>query len=282
MPAKLLVIDGNNLLHRARSGFTLGEHFVAFNFFRGFRALIEKLKPNRVVMVLDGAPKKRLGLLPEYKANRMLDPTSDDPRVKQKLAELADFRLQMSRVIDLLSERFPITVMRHPDIEADDLVAHLCTSAWEAVEITVVSTDTDYIQLLRDHPNVKLYNPVTKEYVEAADYDYAMWKALRGDPTDNVPGLVTDTKATDLVDDGERFAAWLTEGTNEAQLRRNLKLIRFHELSANEVAAVKSSTPKRDWDAVKARFTEWGFASIVKPGSWDKFVTTFDSLWGAK
>lgn len=280
MPAKLLIIDGNNLLHRARSGFTLGEHFVGFNFFRGFRALVEKLKPNRTVMVLDGAPKKRLELLPEYKANRALDATSDDPRVKQKLVELADFRIQARRVVDLLSEHFPITVMHHPDIEADDIVAYLCTSAWKVVEVTVVSTDTDYIQLLRDHPNVKLYNPVTKEYVKSTGYDYAMWKALRGDPTDNVPGLMTDAKATNLVNDGELFAAWLVEGTNELQLRRNLELIKFHELSINEVAAINSSTPKRDWDAVKARFVEWGFASIVKPASWDKFVATFDILWG--
>lgn len=278
MPAKLLVIDGNNLLHRARSGFTLGDHFVAFNFFRGLRVLVEKLEPSRVVMVLDGSPKKRLDIFPEYKANRAIDATSGDPKKLQKLAELADFRVQMDRVVGLLSERFPLTVMRHPEIEADDLVAHLCVSTWEAVEITIVSTDTDYIQLL-DRKNIKLYNPVTKEYVGAVGYDYAMWKALRGDATDNIPKLVSDAQALSMVEDGEQFTAWLNEGTNESLLRRNIELVKFQELNINEVASVKSSIPNRDWDAVKALFTEWGFASLVKPEQWTKFVGTFGHLW---
>ena len=38
--------------------------------------------------------------------------------------------------------------------------------------------------------------------------------------------------------------------------------------------------PKKDWNSVKTVFTDMGFQSIVKDGSWEKFVAPFESLWG--
>ena len=41
-----------------------------------------------------------------------------------------------------------------------------------------------------------------------------------------------------------------------------------------------STSPAQDWDGVRARFDEFGFKSITKDGSWEKFFGSFQHLWG--
>lgn len=273
----ILVLDGANLLHRARSGFTLGEHHVAFNFFRGLRPIIDKFKPTRVYMALEGVPKRQLTLLPDYKANRTLDPAAPDAAVK--LTSLQDFWRQKARVIALLKAHFPISVMWHPDFEGDDVIGNIVGSSSSTSDFVVVSTDTDFIQLVR--PNVRLYNPVTKLFVEApVGYDYCVWKALRGDPGDNVPGLMSDKQAIKLLTDPE--ASLTLEGLNEAQraqFERNHAIIQFHQWSPAEAALMNSSAPTRDWERVKVQFNAWEFKSITRDGAWEKFIAPFETLW---
>ena len=55
----ILILDGANLMHRARSGFATGDYFVVYNFFRGLRPLVEQFKPTRVYMALEGHAKAR-------------------------------------------------------------------------------------------------------------------------------------------------------------------------------------------------------------------------------
>jgi DNA polymerase-1 len=208
---KILFIDGHNFMHRARSGFQLGDYNVVYNFFRSLKPLIEQFGPNRVYFTLEGHPKKRYELLPEYKANRIVDQTTEAGQEKHK--SLADFHRQADVIVNMLALHFPISVMKHADFEADDLIFNVIRNASEAVEFTVVSTDTDFIQLLQKFPNVKLYNPVTKAFVEAPEYDYVHWKALRGDGSDNVPGIpgVGDKTAEEVMNDEDKLRALLTE-----------------------------------------------------------------------
>lgn len=68
---KVLILDGYNLLYRARySGMNKGDFSTIFNFFRSLRPLIEKFNPDTAYFVLEGMPKKRLELLSEYKGQR--------------------------------------------------------------------------------------------------------------------------------------------------------------------------------------------------------------------
>ena len=55
-----LIIDGHNFMHRARSGFQLGDFNVAFNFFRSLKPLVEQFKPNRVCFTLEGTPRRAI------------------------------------------------------------------------------------------------------------------------------------------------------------------------------------------------------------------------------
>lgn len=269
----ILVIDAMNQLHRARSGFTLGPAPVAFNFFRSFRALIEQFEPTRVCFVLDGHPKKRYELLPEYKANRKVEQGTPEH------TKLVEFHRQKDEVISMLSNFFPVSVIRHKDYECDDVVYSLIKRSSTVADWVVISNDSDFTQLLDEFQNVKVYNPINKSFVCKFPHNYVDWKALRGDASDNVPGLVSDADAYRMMNDPEKLTAFFNDNIVGDLFSRNHKLIKFMLVSDEEALDQTCSEPVRDWDAVKQRFDDWGFKSITKDGPWQKFVGTFDKLW---
>lgn len=273
----ILALDFMNAAHRARSGFKLGPAPVIFNFFRQFKSLVDRFKPNRVYVALEGRPVKRHETMTEYKANRVVAP--DDPRAE----ELARFFAQKDVIVDLLTKHFPVSVVRHPTSECDDTIANLVTASSSAVDWVIVSSDSDFTQLLHDRPHVRLYNPVQDAFVEAPeDYDYVTWKSLRGDASDNIPGVpgVGDKTATKIASDPNLLKEFLSRPEVGPIFARNYDLIRFMEWTREEAEQMTCSTPTKDWDAVKATFSGYGFTSMVKDGSWEKFVLGFDHLWG--
>lgn len=276
--SKILCIDGHNFMHRARSGFQLGDYNVIYNFVRNLKALVEQMQPTRIYFTLEGAPKRQLALLPEYKANRALDQTTEDGKDKHK--SLEDFNRQKALIIELL-QHLPISVVQHPDFEADDVIFNLINNSSTAVPWTVVSTDTDFIQLLQQFPHVKLYNPVTKAYVEAPkDYMYVHWKAWRGDPSDNIPGLVSDKRAVEMLTVPGSAVKELADPAIVEAWRRNNELIRFATWTDEEAMLMTSSSPAKDWDKVRSMFEGWAFQSLVKDTYWSKLLAAFDPLWG--
>lgn len=273
----ILCIDFMNAAHRARSGFKMGPAPVVFNFFRQFKALVDEFKPNRVYVVLEGRPVKRYEALTEYKANRVID--ESDPQYR----EMQKFYAQKDVIVDLLVKNFPVSVVRHPRSECDDTIYNLINRSTTAVPWTVVSSDTDFIQLLQEFSHVQLWNPVKKEHVKAPDnYDYITWKAMRGDPTDNIPGIpgVGDKTAEKLACDPDALAKFLEDPERAAIFTRNYDLVKFMTWTDEDRADMTSSAPSKDWQAVKSVFEGYSFSSMVKEESWQKFTRAFEQLWG--
>lgn len=273
----ILAIDFMNIAHRARSGFKLGPAPVVFNFFRQFKSLVDRFKPNRIYVVLEGKPVHRYEALAEYKAHRKVE--ADDPKAE----ELAQFFKQKDVIVDLLKRHFPVSVVRHPTSECDDTIANLIRTSSTAVDWVIVSSDTDFTQILHDRHNVRLYNPVQDKFVEAPkDYDYCVWKALRGDSSDNIPGIpgVGDKTAAKLASDPNLLAEFIYRPEVKPIFERNYNLIRFQEWSEEDRLQMTSSSPTVDWDAIKSVFEGYGFNSMVKDGSWQKYVSSFENLWG--
>jgi len=272
----ILAIDFMNQAHRARSGFQMGPAPVVFNFFRQFKALVDQFKPTRIYVALEGRPVHRYEAMGEYKANRKVE--ADDPRAK----ELEKFFKQKDVIVDLLQKHFPVSVVRHATSECDDTLANLVKRSSSAVDWVLVSSDTDFIQLLQDHPNLKLYNPVQKKFVEAPEYDYVVWKSLRGDATDNIPGVpgIGDKTAEKIALDPVLLKEYVTKSDVEPIFNRNYDLIRFKEWTNEELDAMTSSSPAKNWDAVKEVFAGYGFNSMVKDEAWQKFTSSFENLWG--
>jgi len=107
---------------------------------------------------------------------------------------------------DFVTEKTNCTVLQHPRLEADDLIAGWIQSHPDANHV-IISTDTDFVQLIA--PNVKQYNGVTettithegyfdkkglpvidKKTQEAKVAPDPQWllfeKCMRGDTSDNV------------------------------------------------------------------------------------------------
>jgi DNA polymerase-1 len=255
----------------------MGPAPVVFNFFRQFKSLIDEFKPSRVYVVLEGHPVKRYELLSEYKATRKID--ESDP----KYEELQKFFKQKNEIVDLLSKRFPVSVVRHSTSECDDTIYNLINRSSTAIPWTVVSNDTDFIQLIQEFSHVKVWNPIKKQFLEAPDaYDYVTWKSLRGDGSDNIPGIpgVGDKTAAELAENPDKLQEFLSDSSNASQFERNYNLISFRKWSEEERMEMTSSSPEKNWDDVKDFFSGYGFNSIVKEDSWKKFVDSFDPMWG--
>ena len=263
---KILLLDGYNLIYRARHSFARGPHSTIFSFFRSLRPLIEKFDPDKVYFVTEGYPKRRMDLLPEYKGTRVRD-------------DKDDFQRQKRYIINMLKERFPIEVVRHPEHECDDVLANLIRYRHADDDCVVVSTDTDFIQLLNQHSNVVLYNPIRKKYVPTPNYDYVTWKSLKGDGSDNIAGFhgIGDKRATTLALDESKLNEFLSSDETRLMFSRNYELIKFFDLE-KEMNYLESSSHTLNWDKVREEFLGLEFFSITNDKSWCKFINTFRKL----
>ncbi len=263
---KVLILDGYNLLYRAYHGNRFGQFHTVYNFFRSLRPIVEKFSPDRAYFVLEGVPVNNVDALASYKSNR--GAASDT------------FREHKSACVDLLRTSFPIEVIRHPNFEADDVVGGIVRHWHPGDDVTIVSSDTDFIQVLNEFSGVRLYNPVRKKFIDTPDYDYVTWKALRGDSADAIPGIpgVGDKTALKMIHDPVLMESKLSKDGNREVFERNLKLIRFDTLDG-EMDNLECSTPAPSWDNVRNVFKDFEFNSIVNDKSWQKFTNTFEPLW---
>ena len=267
MKQRVLLVDGYNMMYRARSGWAKGDNPIVFNFFRSLRATIDKFKPDVAYFVLEGRPIQRLETMAEYKGNR-------------EHHDRDDFIRQRRLIISLLKEKFPIHVVRHPHYECDDVLAALARVTHADDDVIVVSSDTDLYQLLSGDKSIELYNPVKKEFVDPPEFDYVSWKALRGDSSDNIPGIrgIGDKRARDLVDNPEALKSFLEQKNHLEVFQRNVDMIRFHELNPAEMSELERNVPSSDWSGLKQLFDDMKFFAITNVKSWSKFTSTFDKL----
>ncbi|GAB2666606.1 DNA polymerase I [Nocardia goodfellowii] len=191
----LLLLDGHSVAYRAFFALP-AENFKTVtgqttNAVYGFTAMLINLlrdeKPSHVAAAFDVSRKTfRTEAYPEYKANRSQTPD--------------EFRGQVELTKDVLAA-MGIPVMAIDGFEADDLIATLTTQATaQGFRVLIVSGDRDAIQLVTDDVTVLYprkgvsdltrFTPdevMTKYGLTPSQYpDYA---ALRGDPSDNLPGI---------------------------------------------------------------------------------------------
>ena len=257
---KVLLIDAYNMIHRSRFGWMKGDHSITFNFFRSLKSEIDRHTPDKVYIVSEGRPKHRILENPEYKANR------------QKITD-EGFHRQKKDIFNLCS-LMPLTFIRHEDYECDDVIGHLAAEVHVSDDVVICSSDSDFIQLL-DRSHISLWNPVKKSFVDRWPVDYLTWKALRGDKTDNVPGIkgVGDKTAMKLASDPDKLKEFLTADK-----------LKIFESAKSQISLAKISDNNFDThvysisiDALKEEFVNRGFKSIVEKG-WQKWINTLEVL----
>jgi len=262
---KVLLIDGFNLIYRSRGRFNVGEFGIVFSFLRSLRSICEKFNSDEVYFVLEGRPHHRYDLLPEYKANRVKE-------VDESFAN------QKNIILDILKNYIPINVISHKNYECDDVIANLANKVHCKDECIVVSTDSDFIQLLsKDSNRIKLYNPRKKSFIDSPDYDYVAWKALVGDKSDNIDGFsgIGPKRAESILENNFKMQTFLDDPEKRNLFDRNVNLIKFSTFSNSEISECFHSKTDPKWDELYSRINEMQFHSMLTEKYWQKFTDTF-------
>jgi DNA polymerase-1 len=185
LTGQLLLLDATNLGHRlfhAPSDRPLAERF-GFALNRWRRAV----EPTLAVAVFDGEGDGwRRELWPGYKAKRI-----DDPSRRPSAQDWIDIKRECQ------SARLRVAWLR--GVEADDLIASYTTVARVLeIDVSIVSSDKDLLQLVQDQPRVRVLDPGTgnasgPEEVRArfgvGPHELADLLALAGDASDGYPGI---------------------------------------------------------------------------------------------
>jgi len=211
---KLVIIDGNAILHRAfhampplttRNGEPVN---AVYGLVSMFLRIVQDLKPEGIVVTFD--EKEETFRHKEFKSYQSQRPPTAD-ELSSQFPKARDFFKAVG-----------VPIYSKPGFEADDVIGTIASEATEAPnsnnqksnksqipnskfqidEVVVVTGDRDLLQLVNDKKGIKLYMPVVglsnaKMYDEVAAKErmgvpaelIPDYKALVGDPSDNYPGV---------------------------------------------------------------------------------------------
>jgi len=247
----LLVLDVYALVYRAffalppltTSGGTPVN--AAYGFQRMLHRVLNDEKPTHVVACFDaGIPAERFAAVPEYKANRAETPD--------------DLRPQFGLVRRIL-EAYGIPIVEMEGEEADDCIATIVTRASEQrLNCVIVSGDLDLLQLANPHCTVVVtrrgISEMTRYDVAAVRERYGLapeqlpdFRGLKGDPSDNLPGVpgIGEKTAAKLIAQFGSLDALLAN-LDDVKPARIAQLLREHADKARRCRDV--SLAKRELD----------------------------------
>jgi 5'-3' exonuclease len=166
--------------------------------------LVGEYQPTHLVCCWDNdwRPQWRVDLIPSYKAHRveaeLPTPTEGGAHFEEEVPD--PLEVQIPVILDVL-EAFGITVVGADGYEADDVIGTLATAA--GMPVDVVTGDRDLFQLVDDEAEVRILytargvgrhervtNAVVQDKYGIDGRQYADFAALRGDPSDGLPGVV--------------------------------------------------------------------------------------------
>lgn len=294
----LVVIDGKSVLYRGY--YAMGNLATAqgkptgatYGFAMMGLRILKEFDPDYVVVAWDKSKtniRARQKLYEEYKANR--HPIPEDLQ-----EQISDVRR--------ICEAFGWPMLEVDDFEADDIMGTLAVQAREkGIDSILVTSDLDVLQLVNHHTTVcALKRGLTQTIlydVERFQQEYDMtpqqfidYKALRGDPSDNIPGVhgVGDKTAKQLIRDygdletvydhlediGGALAKKLTADREMAFLSRDL--VRLSLEAPVEFDDVTSHVEVTNPQAVDTIFEELSFHRLRSelPQNMQQSPTLFD------
>jgi len=283
-PKKLILIDGNAIIHRAYHALPplmtkKGELVNAvYGFASTLFTVIEKFQPDYLIATFDLAgPTFRHQEFEEYKAHRV--------KGDQELYD------QIPRVKELV-RAMNIPIYEKEGFEADDIIGTLSKKADELkedIETIIVTGDLDALQLVSEKTTVYTMRRGLSDSVlydaEKVRERYSLtpaqlidFKGLRGDASDNIPGVkgIGEKTAIDLL---SRFQT--LEGVYEhiaelkGAVKDKLERDKVMALKSKRLATIERSVPlELDLEAAKTHdfdreklvkfFQELNFFSLIK------------------
>ena len=240
---RLIIIDSNSIIHRAFHALppltTKNGQMVnaVYGFLLVFFKAVKDFKPDYMAACFDfPAPTFRHKKYKEYKAKRVKAPP-----------ELYE---QIPKIKEVLSA-FNIQIFEKEGFEADDIIGTIANAAAPA-EAIILSGDTDNFQLIDSR--VKVYN-LRKGVKDTVLYDENLvkekyqgigpeqlldFRALKGDPSDNIPGAagIGEKTAIGLIKEFGNLEniydnlALIKEKTRDLLLKNKEQAFLSRELSA--------------------------------------------------
>ena len=275
----LLIVDGFSLVFRAFYGIPdtmvspKGEPTNAlYGFVTQLMRAIATVKPTHVCICLDSpGPSFRTEQYPQYKSNRSEPPDL----LRRQLAVFEETLVGMG-----------LAVWRQSGMEADDLIGSLAKQvAAESGRVFILSSDMDLLQLV--DAQVQVVMPVKRELV-LMDADAVMakygirpdqivdYKALRGDASDNIPGVagIGDKTAVKLLTQYGNLAEIYAQldGVQTASVQKKLREGHDSAIVSQGLATIRTDcTPLAtdayqyapDANAMRQVFEALGFESLL-------------------
>ena len=289
---KVMALDGNSLVYRAYFALpdtmaTAGGEVTnaVFGFCSMFLTLVKDHNPDAVVVVFDRREKTfRHEAAPEYKAQREKQPDS-------LYAQLDVVRTQLLPAAG-------VATLDIAGFEGDDIIATIAAAVGQQDELIIVTGDRDAYQLVSD-PNVRvLYNKRgvsdyalydeagIKERTGVTPAQYPDYAALRGDPSDNLPGVpgVGEKTAAKLINQyGNLQAVFDAADDQTPKLRASLHEARDRVLRNAGLMLLRRDVPvdlqQSAWvpqpnaTALQALFARLEFSTML--ARWKPIFTKF-------
>jgi len=291
--SKLLLVDGSALLHRAyhaypplttKTGEVVG---AVYGVVAMLISALEQEQPTRVVVAWD-LPK------PTFRHERYVGYKAQRPKADQELVE------QIPLVKGLIKS-MGLTQIEEERYEADDIIGTLSKQVVEgkkkhkSEEVIILTGDQDTMQLVSEHVRVltpakggnqaKLYGPEeVKEKYGVRPEQIVDYKALIGDSSDNIPGVVgigpvTASKLLNEYGSLEKIYQVIEKGKEKGKFKEEVKkkllegkesALMSQELSLIETKMKLQVKPK-EWEyqglereEFRQELEKLGFRSLVR------------------
>ncbi|MFA5754477.1 MAG: 5'-3' exonuclease H3TH domain-containing protein, partial [Patescibacteria group bacterium] len=278
---KLIIIDGNALIHRSFHALpptmrTKGGQIV--NAVYGFTSFLLKamneFHPEYVVLTLDKkGPTFRHEEYAAYKATRIKAP---------------DELYEQIPIVKQVAASFRIPIFELSGYEADDLIGTICDQAKDNknLEKIIITGDLDTLQLIDERTKVYTMSRGLTDSVlygvEQVKERYGLkpdqiidYKALRGDPSDNIPGVrgIGEKTASELLIafkdlDGVYAAAQKNNQKISPRVSEKLLASKAEAYLSQKLATINRQAP------LKFSLPDIGFANF----NLDEVMSVFSSL----
>ena len=282
---RLMLLDGNGLIYRGYFALpplttSKGELVNAvFGFCSIVLRGIQDLKPDYVAVAFDlQGPTFRHEQYAEYKATRQRMPD--------------DLRDQFPKVREVV-KALRIPVYELPGYEADDVIGTIVVDAEKrGLDTTIVTGDLDMLQLVTDQTrlmttrsgveNTILYDPARiRERYDLVPGQMIDYKALKGDPTDNIPGVpgVGEKTAAKLIREFGTLEA-LYERIDEVKpdkLREKLIENRAAVFMGKDLTTIVRDLPV-EFDLEAARLGDYDRETVIRLFREYEFRTLIERL----
>lgn len=280
--SKLVLIDGNAILHRAYHALPYltdreGEPINAvYGFVSMLLRIIADLKPSGIAVAFDRKePTFRKKEFKAYQAHR--------PEMEEELSG------QFDKAKDVIGA-FGIPIYDKKGFEADDVIGTIAKKAQiKFDEVDIVTGDRDILQLVNG--KVKVYLPIkglsegklygkteVEEKMGVSPSQIVDYKALVGDPSDNYPGVkgIGPKTAEKLLEEFKDFKAIYknlgkVDKRVAEKLKKNKELAHISYKLARIVTDVPVEFNVKDFDNWSLRnknldnvFTKYGFKTLRK------------------